>query len=352
MSDVPIGFFLSGGLDSSLVAAIAQKHTDRPIRCYTINSADPDTNNEGFENDLKYARSLSKSLGFSLHEVEARVNILDDFDRMIWHLDEPQADPAPLNVLNICKAARNDNIKVLLGGAAGDDIFSGYRRHQALHYERYFKYLPKLAIKTLLSISNNFNASDPFARRVRKLLADTGKSKAERMAGYFSWLPKDVNLSLFSHDAQLNKLAVFSPDQFFFDLAKDISMEKSDLNQMLYMELHSFLPAHNLNYTDKMSMAVGVEARVPYLDRDLVELSTRIPPELKMKGLTTKYMLKKTAAKYLPSDIINRPKTGFGAPARKWITNDLEEMIRERLSPQIIKERGIFNEKMVLEAYQ
>ncbi len=346
MSDVPVGFFLSGGLDSSLVAAIAQKHSDRPIRCYTVNSGETEIDKEGFSNDLQYARSLAKSHGFSLHEVDARVNILADFDSMIWHLDEPQADPAPLNVLNICKAARQENIKVLLGGTAGDDIFSGYRRHQALNYEGYFKVLPGPVAKLMLAATAPFNAAAPTIRRARKLLADAGKSKQERMAGYFAWLPKHVNKGLFAPAAQ-QMLQGYNPDQFLYDRLRDIPAEKSDLNRMLYMELHSFLPAHNLNYTDKMSMTTGVEARVPYLDRDLVELSTRIPPELKMKGSATKYILKKTAEKYLPHDIIYRPKTGFGAPVRQWITHDLDDMIQQRLAPSVLKSQGIFDEKAV-----
>lgn len=116
---------------------------------------------------------------------------------------------------------------------------------------------------------------------------------------------------------------------------------------MLYWDLKFFLTDHNLNYTDKLSMATGVEVRVPYLDVELVNQSTRIPAGWKMKGNTTKYILKKVGEKYLPKEVIYRPKTGFGAPVRKWITKDLDEMIHEYLSPNKIKSRGIFNHKAV-----
>ena len=112
---------------------------------------------------------------------------------------------------------------------------------------------------------------------------------------------------------------------------------------MLYWEIKTFLVDHNLNYTDKMAMAVGVEARVPFLDTELVEFSLTIPPKLKMKNGETKYILKKVAERYLPKELIYRPKTGFGAPVRKWITEDLNEMIHCRLSPEKLKDRGIFN---------
>jgi asparagine synthase (glutamine-hydrolysing) len=118
---------------------------------------------------------------------------------------------------------------------------------------------------------------------------------------------------------------------------------------MLNWEQKTFLVDHNLNYTDKMGMAVGVEARVPFLDMELVEFSLTIPPELKMKGNETKYLLKKVAERYLPMDIIYRPKTGFGAPVRKWITEDLDEMIHYRLSPERLKKRGIFNPQKIWE---
>jgi asparagine synthase (glutamine-hydrolysing) len=344
MSDVPVGFFLSGGVDSSIVAAIAQKMqlTDKPLECYTINTGSNHIKSEGFSNDLTYARLLAKKLGFKLNEISGEIDIINEFDKMIWHLDEPQADPAPLNVLNICRAARADGIKVMLGGAAGDDLFSGYRRHLALNYEKYFESTPEGVSSLFLKISNRLNASHPFNRRLKKLLHQTRKSKYDRLAGYYSWLPANQTLALFSEESKL-KMGFYFSNSYLFDLLSDIPNEHSDLNKMLYWELNSFLPDHNLNYTDKMSMAAGVEVRVPFLDRELVEFSTTIPPHLKMKGNTTKYILKKVSEKYLPKEIIYRSKAGFGAPIRKWIMYDLDELIHERLSPDKIKSRGIFD---------
>jgi asparagine synthase (glutamine-hydrolysing) len=346
MSDVPIGFFLSGGLDSSLIAAIAQKLSpDKSIECFTIDYGSDKLNNEGFVDDLFYAKLISQKLNFKLNIVKAEIDIVKDFDKMIWHLDEPQADPAPLNVLNICYAAKQKGIKVLLGGTAGDDIFSGYRRHQALNYEKYIDILPKQIWTFFNKISSNLDVSRPLNRRLRKFLNETNKSKLDRMAGYFAWLPYTHNLNLFTKTIQ-NQLN-YHPSRILLDLLKNIPNETSDLNKMLYWEVKTFLMGHNLNYTDKMSMAVGVEARVPFLDLDLVNFSTTIPVEFKMKGDVTKYILKKVAEKYLPKEIIYRPKSGFGAPIRKWITVDLDDMIKERLAPDVIIARGIFDEKAV-----
>jgi asparagine synthase (glutamine-hydrolysing) len=345
MGDVPIGFFLSGGLDSSLIVAMAKQILkDEKLKCFTINS--DGFTAEGFVSDLYYSKKLAKELNLDLNIIEAEVDILKDFDKMIWHLDEPQADPAPLHVYNICRAAKNEGIKVLLGGVAGDDLFSGYRRHQALYYERYYSHFPSQFFSMVNGLLAQGNSTNPTLRRVKKLLSNSSKTSLERMAGYFSWIPLDKTYNLLSKSFQ-SELKNYDPNSYFYQLLEKIPNEKDRLNQMLFWELKTFLPAHNLNYTDKMSMATGVEARVPFLDVELVDFSTKIPPQLKMKGLQTKHILKKVAEKYLPLEIIYRPKSGFGAPVRKWITNDLEEMISERLNPSRINERGIFNSKAV-----
>lgn len=346
MSDVPLGFFVSGGLDSSLIAAIAQQiNGGKKITAFTIDPG-KEVKAEGFSYDLDYAVTLSKTLGFDLSIVNSKVDILADFDKMIWHLDEPQADPAPLSVYNISKLARQNGIKVLLGGTAGDDIFSGYRRHQALRYNNWINKIPLGVAGVIKTASQQLDSNKPFNRRLKKILKDVGKSQNEVMAGYFSWIPLPINKSLFSNDIA-GLIEMHHPGDYFCNILDHIPKEKNSLNKLLYMEMKGFLPDHNLNYTDKMSMAAGVEARVPYLDVDLVNFSTTIPPELKMKGTTTKYLLKKVAEKFLPKEIIYRSKAGFGAPVRKWIVSDMDEMIHERLSPARLNNRGIFNSSAV-----
>lgn len=345
MSDVPLGFFLSGGLDSSLVATIASQLIGKKIDCFTINSGD-ELSKEGFVNDLTYARSLAQSKGYNLHEVNADVNVLDDFDKMVWYLDEPQADPASFNVYNISNTARSMGIKVLLGGTAGDDVFSGYRRHQALHYEKYMKAIPGFLKQGIRKWTETQDLNHAIYRRMKKLFSHTGLDDDTRMIMYFFWLEKERAVPLFHKDIH-SQFEDYYTKNYFFDLLKQIPDEPSRLNKLLYLELNTFLVDHNLSYTDKMSMAAGVETRVPFLDKDLVDFSTTIPPQYKMKGVDTKYILKKVAEKYLPNDIIRRPKAGFGAPLRKWITEDMDEMIHDRLSAKRINERGLFDAQAV-----
>jgi asparagine synthase (glutamine-hydrolysing) len=344
LSDVPVGFFLSGGLDSSTVVAMARKYyPDRQLECYTI---DTGGTMEGFADDLKYAKRCAQHLNVHLNVIKADIDILQDFDNMIWHLDEPQADAAPLNVLNICKAARENNDVVLLGGTAGDDLFSGYRRHQALNYEKYFSLLPSSVWALASKASSQLRVNHPSIRRAQKLLKDAGRVKLTRMAGYYSWLNEERVQSLFLPEKRLQLKQNLYNDLLINSLL-NIPDEKESLNQMLYWELKYFLADHNLNYTDKMSMAVGVEVRVPFLDKDLVDFSTKIPVHFKMKGSETKYILKKAMEPYLPKDIIYRPKTGFGAPVREWITKDLRPMIDERLSKKNIEKWGIFEHSAI-----
>lgn len=351
LSDVPIGFFLSGGLDSSIIVAKARELTGERVQCYTIDTDLDKNDTEGFTNDLHYAKVVAKHLDVKLEIVSGEINIVEDFDKMIWHLDEPQADAAPLNVLNICKIARQKGNVVLMGGAGGDDLFSGYRRHQAINFERYIKWTPKLLGKGINKIANQFSSRNATIRRIQKLSKGLDKNALERLMGYYEWLPLATNKTLFSPEI-LKEINGYDPSDILRQSLKGIPKEKEPLNQLLFWDMKFFLTDHNLNYTDKLSMAAGVEARVPFLDIDLVNLSTQIPVDLKLKGREAKYILKKMAEKYLPKEVIYRPKTGFGAPVRKWITNDLDEMINDRLSEKRIKERGIFDSKNVSKLIQ
>lgn len=349
LSDVPVGFFLSGGLDSSLIVAMARKlYPDRKFLCFTIDTGNWSKGIDGFVDDLYYANKVAKELNVDLKVVKADVDIVQMFDHMIWHLDEPQADAAPLNVLNIAKLARQNGIKVLIGGTAGDDLFSGYRRHQALMYEKLIDKIPLGIRRVIKGIVNFFPSNIPFFRRVKKLLSGIDMLPTRRQLEYFSWLHVDAVKSLFTREYKY-QISNYDSYNYFYYLEQQINKQQDYLARMLYWEVKTFLVDHNLNYTDKMSMAVGVEARVPFLDMELVQFSKIIPTCLKMKGQETKYILKKVAERYLPKEVIYRPKTGFGAPVRQWITNDLQPMIDERLSPERLRARGIFDEKKVWE---
>jgi asparagine synthase (glutamine-hydrolysing) len=344
ISDAPIGFFLSGGLDSSLLVAIARSQRPKQeINCFTINQF-TENDNEGFENDLFFAKKVANQLDVSLEIMEAKIDWLLHFDKMIWHLDEPQADLAPINVLKISDHARKAGIKVLISGAGGDDLFSGYRRHLAQKINNKLNNIfPSLFLETFSRSFNYLPSSNSYLRRLKKITKNWGDPKNKQMMGFFNWLPNDMpGWSLISQEFQ-SQFQDYNPYDYGLKILKDIPGDVSELEKLLILEQKTFLIDHNLNYTDKLSMAIGVEARVPYLDFDLVSLSNQIPHDLKLKGLTTKYILKKVAEKYLPKNIIYRKKTGFGAPVRSLIDKDFKELINLNLNSTHLKNQGIFN---------
>lgn len=342
LSDAPIGFFLSGGLDSSLLVAIAKKlHPELRLKCYTIDSGE---SKDGFANDLTYARKVAQHLDVDLVEIKVDSSIVSKFDDIIWHLDEPESDPAPFNAYEISKAARKDGIKVLIGGTAGDDIFSGYRRHQALIVDQYFDVIPKWLRAIIKNTIHNISSTKPLVRRLKKLTRSIEQSKNDRFIGYFEWQDFELIKSLFVTEIQKELTTEHKYFNFLLEQVKDV---KSDLNKLLFLEIYTFLIDHNLNYTDKAGMANSVEIRVPYLDLELVEFSTIIPTNLKMKGKVTKYILRKVAEKYLPHDVIYRPKSGFGAPVEHWVRHELDQYIHENLSVENISETGLYQHQKI-----
>ena len=179
-------------------------------------------------------------------------------------------------------------------------------------------------------------------RRIVKAFQCADREGDERIAGYFHWLDPALQWSLYSQDVK----DILVEEPFSFPLLRTLSNLPSDihpLNKMLYLEGKHFLPDHNLNYTDKMSMAVGVEVRVPLLDLDLIALAASLPIAFKQKGKQGKWIFKKAMERFLPRDVIYRPKTGFGAPLRKWLKNELRPLVDDVLSDISLKSRGLFD---------
>ena len=344
VADVPLGAFLSGGLDSSAVVAFARE-VNPDIRCFSIETKGKQ--DKGFVADLPYAKRVAKHLNVSLDVVSIESHrMASDLESMIVQLDEPLADPAALNVLYISQLAREQGIKVLLSGAGGDDLFTGYRRHYALQLERYWGWLPKSVRTGLKGITKNLNTDNSINRRIVKMFNGAGLNSRDRLINYFRWSDDSLLQSLYSPEFR-QQLAGSNSNQVMQDFLEPILTSASSLDQMLALEQRFFLTDHNLNYTDKMSMAAGVEIRVPFLDLDLVNFAARIPDKFKQKGSVGKWVLKKAMEPYLPKEVIYRPKTGFGAPLRTWIKHDLQELLRDTLSPDSLNKRGLFSSKAV-----
>lgn len=340
VADVPVGAFLSGGLDSSAVVAFARE-LNPELRCFTIEMAGGQE--AGATDDLPYARQVARHLSVPLDVVSIDAQqMAQDLEQMVSHLDEPLADPAPLNVLYISHLARQHGIKVLLSGAGGDDLFTGYRRHRALLLEKWWRWLPSGMRTSLGKTISRLDQRRTWARRMTKLFNGAGLEGNVSLANYFLWANEANVLTLYTPDAraQLQETRVTQP---LVEYLADVPQALSRLERMLLLEQRFFLADHNLIYTDKMSMAAGVETRVPFLDLELVEFASCMPAKFKQRGRTGKWVLKKAMEPYLPKDVIYRPKTGFGAPLRRWMRYELRELLGDLLSEESVKRRGIFD---------
>jgi asparagine synthase (glutamine-hydrolysing) len=346
VADVPVGAFLSGGLDSSAIVAMMRKALpSQEITAFTIGFRDG-ADTEGNPNDLPYARRVAKHLGVRLEEIEVEPVAIQRLPELVALLDEPQADPAPINALMIAERARAMGIPVLLSGAGGDDLFTGYRRHWALDFERRWAWLPHAARAGIQAVATRAAASRgaqsrPAVRRFAKMFAHAGDDDDRRLVSYFLWSTDEVRRALYTPQFADSVSSVDTAAPLLASLAR-IPREHDPLQRMLYLEARHFLADHNLNYTDRAGMAVGVEVRVPLLDLDLVRFATTIPTRFKQQGRVGKAIFKRAMEPYLPRDVIYRPKSGFGVPLRRWLRQELRPMVEDTLDDASLRRRGIF----------
>ncbi len=339
VADVPVGAFLSGGLDSSAIVALARERNP-DLRCFTIEAEGGQE--AGHADDLPYARRVARHLGVSLEVVRIDASrMAGDLERMVAQLDEPLADPAPLNVLYISQLAREQGMKVLLSGAGGDDLFSGYRRHRALLAERWWAWLPRRLRLGLARGTRGLDHRHAWGRRLAKLFQGAGLEGDARLVNYFRWAAEGDLAGLYTADFRAALCGEVAEEPLLAFL-QPLPADVSSLERMLALEQRFFLADHNLIYTDKMSMAAGVEVRVPFLELELVDFAARIPARLKQRGREGKWVLKKAMEPYLPREVIYRPKTGFGAPLRRWMRHELRELLGDLWSAESLKLRGLF----------
>jgi len=338
ISDVPLGAFLSGGLDSSSIVALARKHTSERLQCFTIDFDSDMAKEEGFVLDLPYARRVAQHLDVDLHVVRVGSEMAEGLASMVQQLDEPLADFSALNVFFISQLARQHGIKVLLSGAGGDDLFAGYRRHRALGLDSLWDRVPGKVRERFGGFGEMLPGRPPFLRRISKLLRSAAMQGNERLVSYFEWAPPDTVRNLFPAE-----LASTFHEEPLLEALDSIPETATPLQKMLVLEQRFFLADHNLIYTDKMSMAAGVETRVPFLDPDLMQLAARIPDGYRQHGSTGKWILKKSMEGILPKSVIYRPKVGFGVPLRPWLHGPLRSLTQDLLSPTTIRKRGIFD---------
>jgi asparagine synthase (glutamine-hydrolysing) len=341
LSDVPVATFLSGGLDSSYLTALAARQTPG-ISAYTIGFRAEDARFEAMPDDLRYARRVAERFGVELHEIEIAPRVLDLLPKMTYHLDEPIGDPAAINTFLICTAAQEAGVKVMLSGMGADELFAGYRKHLAnllaLRYQRVPRSVRRglsAAVDRLpVATSRRGYRSVRFAKRFLS----------------FAELPEETAFrrSYTMYDRQ-ELLDLVNPD--LAGTVDDVLAEHADtyhdnalddfVNRMCLADARLFLPGLNLAYTDRSSMAASTEVRVPFVDVEVVRAAFAIPGHRKIVGRQGKAALKRAATSILPAEIVYRPKGLFSAPLRAWMSRDLAPLVREVVHDGVLVRSGL-----------
>jgi asparagine synthase (glutamine-hydrolysing) len=353
ISDVPIGAFLSAGLDSSSIVAMMSRVTSRPVRTYTITFPRKYRVGETTLDDPDVAARLARKIGCENQQIVVEPDVAALLPQLTWHMDEPTADPAIIPAYLVCREARKQ-ATVLLSGVGGDELFAGYRKHVAHYWAERYRCLPGMfrgalepAILNLPALRGT--ALKGPARLAKKMARSASLSPAERFVMNCTYLDQEQKAGLYSEElaAQLEGADPATQHRNCFAQVGHADF----LNQMLYLDTKIFMASLNLTYNDKMSMASSVEVRVPFLDRELAEfVAWNVPPHLKLKGAlrpTTKHIFREAMKNILPREVLQQPKAGFAAPVDYWLAHDLREMVDDLLSESQIQKRGLFRPERV-----
>lgn len=345
VADVPLGSFLSGGIDSSSIVALMKNHSNgRPISTYTIGIEAEDLRYDIIPDDVVWARRTGELLGTDYHEIMLKPDVAELLPKLVYHMDEPAIDMAIPSYL-VSRAAR-ENLTVMLSGMGGDEVFAGYPRQLAMKIAGAFDPVPNLLRRPLMEtvaavlpggLPGKFTGP---LRNAKKFARSAALDFENRYLGYGTYFTDAAKERLYTDEmrAATRGLDAYREHRRYFARVRDAA----PLNQLLYVDLKTFLPCLNLTTTDKTSMAANLEVRVPFLNHELVELAARMPPNLKLRGFKRKYILKRVAERLLPKEVVWRKKAGFGAPIRSWLRGPLRPLVEDLLSEETVKRRGLF----------
>lgn len=346
VADVPLGSFLSGGVDSSSIVALMKSHSgDRRVSTYTIGIEPTDLHYDIIPDDVAWARRVAKLLDADYHEMMLKADVAELLPMLVYHMDEPVADPAVITSYLVSRAAR-ETLTVLLSGVGGDEVFAGYPRHLAMKIAGAMDIIPKTVRSPLMKVvagtlpgglPGKFTAP---LRNAKKFARSASLDFEDRYLGYGTYFTDPDKEKLYSNEMLEQTRGMDAYEQHRRHFARVANADP--LNRLLYVDMKTFLPCLNLSYTDKTSMAANLEVRVPFLNVEMVELAARMPTNLKLRGLKRKYILKRAAEALLPHDVVWRRKAGFGAPIRAWLRGPLRPLVTELLSEEQVNRRGLF----------
>src|SRR5438477_9538494 len=350
VADVPLGSFLSGGVDSSSIVAMMKNHSNgQPVGTYAIGIEADDLRYDIIPDDVEWARRVNQKLATDYHEIMLKPDVAELLPKLVYHMDEPAIDMAIPSYL-VSRAAR-ESMRVMLSGMGGDEVFAGYPRQMAMKIASAFDPVPRLLRRPLMkTIDSVLPGGKPGRltaplRNAKKFARSAALDFEDRYLGFGTYFTDKAKARLYREDlrAATRELDAYATHRQYFARAAN----SSPLNQMLYVDLKTFLPCLNLITTDKTSMAANLEVRVPFLNQEMLALTARMPPDLKLRGLKRKYILKRAAEKLLPREVVWRKKAGFGAPIRSWLRGPLRPMVDDLLSAETAKRRGLLRSEKV-----
>lgn len=355
LSDVPLGAFLSAGLDSSSIVAAMAMSGGKLISTFTI-TYPPEYRRGEILDDAAVAQRTAEHFGCDHTEIMVRPDVAELLPKLVWHMDDPTADPAIIAAFLVCREARA-SATVLLSGIGGDEVFAGYRKYRAhelsLLYQRLPQHLRRKILEPLIDRSPSFRGTPikGYMYLAKKMARSGSLSPRERFIDNSVYLSPAEQERLFTPEVyrQCNGHDPLHQHLDCFDQVADVDF----LNQMLYVDSKMFMPSLNLSYNDRMSMASSVEVRVPFLDHELATwVATTIPPHLKLRGAQTKAIFRQAMKPMLPDEVLQQRKAGFAAPIDYWLANDLRYMVDEVLHPDAISRRGLFRPEIVAQYIQ
>ena len=329
MSDVPLGVFLSGGIDSSAVVAMMARHHSRRVKTFSIGFADQDFS------ELAYARLVANAFGTDHHELVLEPDVAGILQDLAWYLDEPFGDSSAIPTYLVSRLA-SQYVTVVLSGDGGDELFAGYDRYAVEGRERRLQFIPTPARRAL----HTMTALMPSGIRGQNFLRHISLPDAQRYLDATTLFNKARQQELFTSEV-IELFAGYDP---WAEAAEQIGRaDRHWLSALQSVDLHSYLPLDILTKVDRMSMAHSIEVRPPFLDHKLVEFAATIPAELQMRRGTTKYVLKRALRGILPDPVIDRAKQGFAIPLGRWFRGELREFVGDLLLSETSRSRQMFN---------
>lgn len=332
VSDVPLGAFLSGGIDSSAVVAAMTHLTSAPVKTFTVGFSDPDYD------ELRYARLVAERFGTEHHELILEPDALGILDDLVWHLDEPFGDQSAIPTYMVSRLA-SEHVTVVLSGDGGDELFGGYDKYVVEGRER--RYPLPAAFRAGFGLMAR---ALPEGVRGRNLARHLSLPPAERYLDGVTVFRREMQAQLFQPEIA----AMLSADDPWRASADYLATPNGSwLSTLQYLDVHTYLPLDILTKVDRMSMAHSLEARVPLLDHKFVEFAATIPDDFKLHHGTTKRLFRRAMRGILPDPVIDRPKHGFAVPLGRWFRGELNSFVRELLLSEQSRRRGIFNPRYI-----